>query len=83
MKWRICKIWCEDDLPIWAQQIDWRMNMLWRSENIFFSSSYFIIIIHYIISKSDILEINCSNIDLLEKCISQNTEPLQGAYKKI
>ena len=38
---------------------------------------------HYIISKSDILEINCSSIALLEKCISQDTEPLQGAYDKI
>ena len=40
-------------------------------------------LVHYIISKSDILEINCSNIALLEKCISQDTEPLQGAYDKI
>ena len=40
-------------------------------------------ILHYIISKSDILEINCSSIALLEKCISQDTEPLQGAYDKI
>ena len=38
---------------------------------------------HYIISKSDILEINCSSIALLEKCISQDTEPQQGAYDKI
>ena len=38
---------------------------------------------HYIISKSVILEINCSNIALLENCISQDTEPLQGAYDKI
>ena len=38
---------------------------------------------YYIISKSDILEINCSSITLLEKCISQDTEPLQGAYEKI
>ena len=38
---------------------------------------------HYIISISDILEINCSSIALLEKCISQDTEPLQGAYGKI
>ena len=29
--------------------------------------------IHYIIYKSDILEINCSSIALLEKCISQET----------
>ena len=40
-------------------------------------------IYHYIMSKSDILEINCSSISLLEKCISQDTEPLQGAYDKI
>ena len=39
--------------------------------------------VHYIISKSDILEINCSSIALLDKCISQYTEPLQGAYNKI
>ena len=32
-------------------------------------------IIHYIISKSDILQINCSSIALLDKCISQHTEP--------
>ena len=38
---------------------------------------------HYIIFKSDILEINCSSIALLETCISQDTEPLQGAYDKI
>ena len=38
---------------------------------------------HYFISKSDILEINCSSIAHLEKCISQDTEPLQGAYNKI
>ena len=43
----------------------------------------FFSIAHYIISKSDILEINCSSIALLEKCISQDTEPLQGAYDKI
>ena len=41
------------------------------------------VIMHYIISKRDILEINCSSIALLEKCISQDTEPLQGAYDKI
>ena len=38
---------------------------------------------HYIIYKSDILEINCSIIALLEKCISQDTESLQEAYNKI
>ena len=37
----------------------------------------------YIISKSDILKINCSSIAPLDKCISQDTEPLQGAYDKI
>ena len=40
-------------------------------------------ILHCIISKSDILEINCSSIAPLDKCISQDTEPLQGAYDKI
>ena len=39
--------------------------------------------LQYIISKSDILEINCSSIAPLDKCISQDTEPLQGAYNKI
>ena len=39
--------------------------------------------VHYIISKSDILEIRCSSIALLDKCISQDNEPLQGAYSKI
>ena len=39
--------------------------------------------VHYIISKSDILKINCSSIALFEKCNSQETEPLQGAYDKI
>ena len=38
---------------------------------------------HYIISISDILEINCSSIALLEECISQDTETLQGANDKI
>ena len=51
------------------------MNKVWIEEN--YSQT------HYIISKSDILEINCSSIALLEKYISQDTEPLQGAYDKI
>ena len=38
---------------------------------------------HYIISKSGILEIDCSSIALLDKHISQDTETLQGAYDKI
>ena len=35
---------------------------------------------HYTISKSDILKINCSSIAFLDKCISQGTLALQGAY---
>ena len=49
----------------------------------YFFSFFLFSFVHYIISKSDILEINCSSIALLEKCISQDTEPLQGAYDKI
>ena len=52
-------------------------------DTVFIGSRYLGSTKHYIISKIDILEINCSNIALLEKCISQDTEPLQGAYNKI
>ena len=53
------------------------------SRNLLRRHELLISIAHYIISKSDILKINCSSIALLEKCISQDTEPLQGAYDKI
>ena len=50
-------------------------SILWREK--LFNIKY------YIISKSDILEINSSSIAPLDKCISQDTEPRQGAYDKI
>ena len=59
-----------------VSQLGWVGQVHWMDEPFYIS-------VHYIISKSDILKINCSSIAPLDKCISQDTEPLQGAYDKI